>query len=58
MIYVIPKGDDKPIKIVFEGEEGSGSMVEDDRVYLIDEHSTPEEIGKALRTLYERFMSF
>ena len=58
MIYVIPKNDDKPIKVVFEGEEGSGSMVEDDEVGLIDEHPSPEEVGKALRTLYERLMSF
>ena len=57
MIYVIPKNDDKPIKVVFEGEEGSGSMVEDDEVCLIDEHPSPEEAGKALRTLYERLMS-
>lgn len=57
MIYMIPKGDDKPIKIVFEDEEGSGSMVEDDEVYLVDEHPSPEEVGKAFRTLYERLMS-
>lgn len=58
MIYVIPKDDDKPIKIVFEGGKGSGSTVEDDQVYLIDEHPSPEEVGKAFRTLYERLMSF
>lgn len=52
MIYVIPKGDDKPIKIVFEDGK------EDDEVYLIDEHPSPEEVGKAFRTLYERLMSF
>ena len=52
MIYVIPKGDDEPIKIVFEDGK------EDDEVYLIDEHPSPEEVGKALRTLYERLMSF
>ncbi len=57
MIYVIPKGDDKPIKIVFESGEGSGSIVEDEQVYLIDEHPSPEEVGKAFRTLYERLMS-
>ena len=57
MIYVIPKGDDKPIKVVFEGEEGSGSMGEDDEVCLIDEQPSSEEVGKALRTLYERLMS-
>ena len=57
MIYVIPKDDNKPIKIVFEGGEESGSIVEDNQVYLIDEHPSPEELGKALRTLYERLMS-
>ena len=57
MIYVIPKGDDKPIKIVFEGGKGSGSIVEDEQVYLIDERPSPEEVGKAFRTLYERLMS-
>lgn len=58
MIYVIPKGDDKPIKIVFESGEGSDSIVEDDEVYLIDEHPSPEEVGKAFRALYERLMFF
>ena len=57
MIYVIPKGDDKPIKIVFEGGKESGSIVEDEQVYLIDERPSPEEVGKAFRTLYERLMS-
>ena len=57
MIYVIPKGNDKPFKIVFEDEEGSGSIVEDEQVYLIDERPSPEEVGKAFRTLYERLMS-
>lgn len=57
MIYVVPKNDDKPVKIVFEGGKESGSIVEDDQVYLIDEHPSPEELGKALRTLYERLMS-
>lgn len=56
MIYVIPKDDDEPIKIVFEGGKGSGSIVEDDQVYLIDEHPSPEEVGKAFRTLYERLI--
>ena len=56
MIYVIPKDDDKPIKIVFEGGKGSGSIVEDEQVYLIDEHPNPEEVGKAFRTLYERLI--
>lgn len=56
MIYVIPKGDDKPIKIVFEGEEESSSIVEENQVYFIDEHPSPEEVGKAFRTLYERLM--
>lgn len=57
MIYVIPKDDDKPIKIVFEGGKGSNPIVEDDQVYLIDEHPSPEEVGKVFRTLYERLMS-
>lgn len=57
MIYVIPKDDDKPIKIVFKGGEGSNPIVEDDQVYFIDEHPSPEEVGKAFRTLYERLMS-
>lgn len=57
IIYVVPKNDDKPVKIVFEGGKESGSIVEDDQVYLIDEHPSPEELGKALRTLYERLMS-
>ena len=56
MIYVIPKDDDEPIKIVFEGGKGSGSIVEDEQVYLIDEHPSPEEVGKAFRTLYERLI--
>ena len=58
MIYVIPKDGDEPIKIVFEDRKESGSIVEDGQVYFIDEHSTPEEIGKALRTLHERLISF
>ena len=57
MIYVIPKDGDEPIKIVFEGGKESNPIVEDDQVYLIDEHPSPEEVGKALRTLYERLMS-
>lgn len=57
MIYVIPKVDDKPIKIVFEGGKESNPIVEDDQVYLIDEHSSPEEVGKAFKTLYDRLMS-
>lgn len=57
MIYVIPKGDDKPIKIVFEGEEESDSIVEDDQVYLIDEHPSPKENGEALKTLCDRLIS-
>jgi hypothetical protein len=52
MIYVIPKDGDEPIKIVFEDGK------EDDEVYLIDEHPSPEEVGKAFRALYERLMSF
>lgn len=56
-IYVIPKNDDKPIKIVFEGGKGSGSIVEDEQVYLIDEQSSPEEAGKALKTLCDRLIS-
>lgn len=58
MICVIPKNDDKPIKIIFESEKESNPMIEDDRVYVIDEHPSPEEVGKALRTLYERLMPF
>ena len=58
MIYVIPKDGDEPIKIVFEDGKEDGSMVEDDEVYLIDEHPSPEEVGKAFRTLYERLMFF
>ncbi len=56
MIYVISK-DDKPVKIVFKGGKGSNPIVEDDRVYVIDERSSPEEAGKALKTLYDRLMS-
>lgn len=52
MIYVIPKDGDEPIKIVFEDGK------EDGQVYLIDEHSSPEEVGRAFRTLYERLMFF
>lgn len=51
MIYVIPKDGDEPIKIVFEDGK------EDEQVYLIDEHPSPEEVGRAFRTLYERLMS-
>lgn len=57
MVYVIPKVDDKPIKIVFEDGKESNPIVEDDRVYVIDEQSSPEEAGKALKTLYDRLMS-
>lgn len=57
MIYVIPKDNDEPIKIVFEGGKESGPIVEDDQIYLVDEPPSPEEVGKALRTLYERLMS-
>ena len=57
MIYVIPKDDDKPVKIVFEGGKESNPIVEDNQVYLIDEHPSPEEAGKALKTLYDRLMS-
>lgn len=57
MIYVIPKNDDKPIKIVFEGGKESNPIVEDDRVYVIDEQSSPEEAGKALKILHDRLMS-
>ena len=57
MICVIPKDNDKPVKIVFEGGKESGSIVEDDQVYLIDEHPSPEEVGKAFRMLYKRLMS-
>lgn len=57
MIYVIPKGDDKPIKIVFEDEKESNPVVENDQVYLIDQHPSPEEVGKAVKTLHDRLMS-
>ena len=57
MIYVIPKDGDEPIKIVFEGGKESNPIVKNDWVYLIDEHPSPEEVGKAFRTLYERLMS-
>ena len=57
MIYVIPKNDDKPVKIVSEVGKESNPIVEDDRVYVIDEQSSPEEAGKALKTLYDRLMS-
>jgi hypothetical protein len=56
-IYVIPKDDDKFVKIVFEGGKGFNFIVEDDQVYLIDEHPSPEEAGKALKTLHDRLMS-
>lgn len=49
MIYVIAKNGDKPVKIVFEGETLFNSIIEDDQVYLIDEHPSPEEAGKHLK---------
>lgn len=57
MIYVIPKDNDKPIKIVFEGGKESNPIVEGDRVYLIDEQSSPEEVGKALKMVHDRLIS-
>ena len=57
MVYVIPKVDNKPIKIVFEDGKESNPIVEDDRVYVIDKQSSPEEAGKALKTLCDRLMS-
>lgn len=57
MIYVIPKNDDKPVKIVFESGKESNPIVEDDRVYVINEHPSPKENGEALKTLYDRLMS-
>lgn len=57
MIYVILKDNDKLVKIVFEGGKESNPIVEDNQVYLIDEHPSPEEAGKALKTLYDRLMS-
>lgn len=57
MIYVIPKNDDKPVKIVFEGEKESNPVVENDQAYLIDEHPSSEEVGKAFKTLHDRLMS-
>lgn len=57
MIYVIPKVDNKPIKIVFEDGKESNPIVENDQVYVIDKQSSPEEAGKALKTLCDRLMS-
>lgn len=57
MVYVIPKVDDKPIKIVFEGGKESNPIVENDWVYVVDEHASPEEAGKALKTLCDRLRS-
>lgn len=57
MIYVIPKVDNKPIKIVFEGGEESNPIVEDDWVYVINEHLSPKENGEAFKTLYDRLIS-
>lgn len=57
MIYVIPKNNNKPIKIVFEDGKESNPIVENDWVYVIDEQSSPEEAGKALKTLCDRLMS-
>lgn len=57
MIYVILKDNDRLVKIVFEGGKESNPIVEDNQVYLIDEHPSPEEAGKALKTLYDRLMS-
>lgn len=57
MVYVIPKVDDKPIKIVFEDGKESNPIVENDQVYVIDKQSSPEEAGKALKTLCDRLMS-
>lgn len=56
-IQLILKDDDKLVKIVFEGGKESNPIVEDNQVYLIDEHPSPEEAGKALKTLYDRLMS-
>lgn len=57
MIYVICKNGDKPIKIIFEGRKGSNSIIGDDQVYPIDEYTSPEEAGKALKTLCDRLRS-
>ena len=57
MVYVIPKVDNKPIKIVFEDGKESNPIVENDQVYVIDKQSSPEEAGKALKTLCDRLMS-
>lgn len=57
MIYVIPKVNNKPIKIVFEDGKESNPIVEDDRVYVINEHLSPKENGEAFKTLYDRLMS-
>jgi hypothetical protein len=56
MIYVIPKNDDKLIQIVYTDKE-SNSIVENNWVYVVDEHASPEEAGKALKTLCDRLMS-
>ena len=58
MVYVLPKNDDKSVKVkVIYPNKWSDPIIEDDRVYIIDEHPSPEEAGKALKTLYERLMS-
>lgn len=57
MIYRLPKNDDKPIKVkVIYPNKWSNPIIEDDRVYIIDEQSSPEEAGKALKTLHDRLV--
>ena len=56
MIYVIPKNDDKPVKVVYT-DKWSDPIVEDGRVYVVNKHPSPKEIGEALKTLRDRLMS-
>lgn len=56
MIYVIPKNDDKLIQFVYT-DRWSDPIVENDWVYVVDEHASPEEAGKALKTLCDRLRS-
>ncbi len=56
MIYVIPKNDNKLIQYVYT-DQWSDPIVENDRVYVVNEHPNPGEVGEVFRTLYERLMS-
>ena len=42
---------------IFESGKGSNPIVENDQVYLIDEQSSPEEVGKAFKMVHDRLMS-